>query len=381
MSGPRPRPTAARAAVVLAAVLAAGCGGPKRPPELLAESAAAARATSAGRPEEAARHYEAAARVPGAERSRSHYLFLAARAHARAGRRGDAARLYRALADQRPEALESAQARLELARDAEARGELAAAAAEYRRVVVDHPRSGLVAQAARHVARLAEASGGPVAARDALDDLARAVEGTEADEAVRFQAARARAAAAGGPSDREAALAAFLRLADDHPYPKGAHFDDALYEASLLEEGLGRRDRAVAHLERMLDERESAHTLGTYERPKYLPAIQRIAALHERAGDRARAREAWHRLATEFRTSVLRDDALWNEARLFREDGDAKGACAALDELVSSFPDSRYVPCATSQCPGVTRPKASRAPATCRGYLSRAPEPAASDAR
>ena len=49
--------------------------------------------------------------------------------------------------------------------------------------------------------------------------------------------------------------------------------------------------------------------------------------------------------------SLLRDDALWQEALLWGEEGDTGTACERLETLVDHFPDSRYVPCAAARCP------------------------------
>jgi outer membrane protein assembly factor BamD (BamD/ComL family) len=121
--------------------------------------------------------------------------------------------------------------------------------------------------------------------------------------------------------------------------------------------------------------------MGSYERPRYIPAILRIAKLYEeKLNDRARARDALHRLYSEFKTSTLRDDALWREAELWRKDGDTGKMCDRLDTLASDFPDSRYVPCAIEKCPSIKRSSMSMAPKTCHAYLTREASPTASEA-
>jgi Tetratricopeptide repeat len=108
--------------------------------------------------------------------------------------------------------------------------------------------------------------------------------------------------------------------------------------------------------------------------------VLRIAELYEtKLNDRARARDTLHRLYADFKTSTLRDDALWREAELWQKDGDASTACSRLATLTSDFPDSRYVPCAIEKCPKLSRPTKSKAPATCRGYIERGPGEAKSD--
>jgi hypothetical protein len=164
----------------------------------------------------------------------------------------------------------------------------------------------------------------------------------------------------------------YLRIADRWPYPFGSFFDDALWEASLLDEKLGRDAAAAADLERLVKERETTTIVGTYERPKYVPAMLRLGELYrDRLHDHARARDAYHRLYADFAHSTARDDALWLEAALWREDGDPASACDRLATLVHDFPDSRYVPCAIRECKKLVRPEKSSAPAECHPYIER----------
>jgi outer membrane protein assembly factor BamD (BamD/ComL family) len=139
-----------------------------------------------------------------------------------------------------------------------------------------------------------------------------------------------------------------------------------------MEEKLGHDREAIAILERLLAQREKSTMMGSYERPRYVPALLRIVKIYEaKLNDRAKAREALHRLYSDFQTSTLRDDALWREAELWRKDGDASTACSRLSTLASDFPDSKYVPCAIERCPSISRPSKSKAPKTCHGYLTR----------
>jgi tetratricopeptide (TPR) repeat protein len=167
----------------------------------------------------------------------------------------------------------------------------------------------------------------------------------------------------------EAARDTYLEVAKKWPYPFGGFNDDALFRAALMEETLGRPNEALVHLEKLLSQREVASFMGSYERPRYLSAILKIAEIYEKTGQRAKARAALHRIYTDFTTSVQRDDALWREAALWRKDGDASTACDRLSTLASDFPDSRYVPCAMQQCPSVKRSAKSKAPSTCHAYL------------
>jgi TolA-binding protein len=203
-----------------------------------------------------------------------------------------------------------------------------------------------------------------------LGALAPRVDATELAQDVAYLRAGHLAEA----GETAAARDAYLALADRWRYPFGALWDDALYRASEMEEKLGRHREAIAVLERMLKEREPSVSMGSYERPKYTPALMRIAKLYqERLQDRTNARAAYHRLYTDFTHSPMRDDALWREAELWRSDGKNGEACDVLRTLAGDFPDSRYVPCIVERCPGVRRADKSKAPATCHPYITRDP--------
>lgn len=328
--------------------------------------AEASRAYHAGRFEAAAERYDEAARAAKLPRDAVRARYEAALARARAGDVARARAELGAIASASPPNPYSAQAAFKAA-DLALASDPARGYAELEAMAVRFPESGVARAALLRVLRHDDEDG---AARSLahLEALAPRVEGTALEQVVAYERAK-RLADLGR---REAARDAFLEVARRWPYPLGAYFDDSLYRASELEEQLARPHEAIAHLERMLSFRESASTMGSYERPRYVPAILRIAKLYEeRLGDRAKAREALHRLYSEFKTSTLRDDALWREAELWRSDGDEATACARLATLVGDFPDSRYVPCAVDRCASIRRPANSKAPATCRAYLTR----------
>ncbi len=155
--------------------------------------------------------------------------------------------------------------------------------------------------------------------------------------------------------DTRAARDAYVRIADRWPYPYGAFFDGALWKASLLDEKLGqpafggRRPRAHGRGARDDDPDGQLRAQAT----TCPPCCASASLYRDELGDHAKAREAFHRLYTDFAHSTMRDDALWLEAALWKQDGDARTACERLGTLVHEFPDSRYVPCATAQCPGL----------------------------
>jgi tetratricopeptide (TPR) repeat protein len=370
----RRRPWALVALVALVGAASAtglGCA-PDRGDAYARSLAQARRAHHAGRFAEAAGHFEEAAKQAKVPRDAVYMRYEAALTRARAGDVARAARELRAMATAKPPSAYAPQAafkaaQLAIAADAEA------GHAELAQVPVDFPDSGVAQVAVVRLARWDDARGGAALAVERLDALGPKVRGHKVEETVRFE--RAKRLAELGRT--EEARDAFLEIAERWPYPFGAYFDDSLYRASEAEERLARIPAAISTLERLLSHREVSGFMGSYERPRYVPALLRIVDLYEKVGDRAKAREALHRLYAEFETSTLRDDALWREAELFRKDGDTGSMCSRLSTLTSDFPDSRYVPCAIERCSSIRRPSKSSAPKTCRAYLSRDPASAA----
>ena len=351
---------------MLVAMLVAACA-PNRGDAYQRSLAEARRAHHAGRFAEAADRFEAAAKSAKLPRDAVYMRYEAALTRARAGDVARAAQELRAIAAEKPPNAYSAQAAFkaaQLAIDSDpARGY-----AELATVPIAFPDSGVAQVAVVRLARWDDEHGGPERAIARLEALAPKVKGKNVEPTVLYE--RAKRLAALGRT--EEARDAFLAIASRWPYPFGAYFDDALFRASEAEEKLGRVPAAIGHLERLLSHRETSGFMGSYERPRYVPALLRIAELYEhKLGDRAKAREALHRLYRDFETSTLRDDALWREAELWRKDGDTASMCDRLATLASDFPDSRYVPCAIDRCPSITRRAKSKAPKTCRGYLLR----------
>jgi tetratricopeptide (TPR) repeat protein len=355
------------AAAAAAAALSLAACAPNRGAEYAASVAAARRAQAAGRYAEAAERLGVAATQAKLPRDAVFARYESALLRAKSGDVARASRELRAIADMKPPSDYSAIAAFKAA-GLRAETDPDGAMRELEAIALRWPKAGIARVALVRVLRHDDEASGDAGALRHADALLTKLRGTELEQIVLYERAR-RLDALGRTAD---ALAAYLALADAFPYPFGVHWDDALFRASVDEEKLGRPREAIAHLERMLRERESAHFMGTYERPQYSPALRRIAELYERAlHDRAAAREAHHRFYRELTTSPLRDDALWHEARLFREDGDTSGSCARLGTLASEFPDSRYVPCATAMCPDVKRPSKSHAPTECRAYIMR----------
>ncbi len=316
-----------------------------------------------GRFAEAAAKYEEAAKNAKVPRDALYRRYFAALVWVRAGDVGRGTATLRAIASAKPPNEYSAQAAFQVAQLTRANDDAAGLAA-LEMMLLEFPNSGVANVA---LARLLQKDdeAGPEVGLARLDRLAPRVTGTGVEEKVAYERARHLDTLGRTEQARDAYLDAAARF----PYPTGSFNDNSLFRAAEMEEKLGQPQKAIAHLERLLAQREVSGFVGTYERPQYRPALLKVVDLYEKAGDRANARAALHRVYTELTTSTLRDDALWREAALWRKDGDEATACARLATLASDFPDSRYVPCAAQQCPSVKRSAKSKAPAACRGYL------------
>jgi tetratricopeptide (TPR) repeat protein len=319
------------------------------------------RAYSSGRYDEAASAYASAQRAAGRPRDAAEALYLEASAHQRL-RAWDRARVvYERLIAEQPASHFAQRAKFDLADLAIESGHPEEGYESYRVLATANANHGLARRAMDRYLRHLESTGGdPVAwLKTILPEIAT----TELDETARYALAGYLEAA----SDWQGARDAYVACAERHPYPKGALFDDALWHASELEEKLGRPQQAIQHLRSMLVVREASTLAGSYERPRFSPAQFRIAVLYrDTLGDHAAARREFHRLYAEHPTSILRDDALWEEAKLARDDGNAEDACALTTALTRDFPSSRYAPCARALCP-----TAASLVGHCHAYLVR----------
>ncbi len=358
-----PRARRPNLALTLALALAAGCGAPGGEAFLRAKFAGD-RANSAGRHDEAARHYREAAAGARSPRDRDEALYLEAATYQRAGDRARALAAYDALAAASPPGERGDRARFDAAflraAGGEAKGWADLEAALYARPSAASARRALEAIVRR---RDEERSGGALAWLEAARGRLGA---TDLAENVAYLRAHALERAGRLREARDA----FAETAARHPYPYGALADDAWWNASLLDERLGDRRAAADDLRRLLAPRErSAFGQGSYERARYDDAQFRLAVLYRDAlGDEAAARREFRRLYRDFPASTLRDDALWAEARLARRAGDGAALCSIAAELRDHLAESRYAGCSALLCARVAPPP--KAPA-CREYVRR----------
>jgi len=338
---------------------------PSLPRPYLEAQAAAQRAYGAGRYDEAAQRYQDAATAASRNKDRDEMLFLAASAKQRAGRIREARADYEALEKLSPDGERASRAAFEVAQIEIDTGDVEHGYQMLEAMMRRYPKSGLAKRALqRYVAHLDETKG-TEAAIAYLQANAGWFKTNGLDEQATYDLADL--------FERSGQLAqardTFVRCADEHPYPTGGLWDDALYRAAQLEAKLGNPKAAIALLDRMLKEREVSTFNGSYERPRFGRAQMYKAELYRDAlHDHASARREFRRLFNDFTTSLLRDDALWSEAVIAAADKDSAGACEAVKLLAKQLPESRYVPCASLVCPSDDAPQA---PTRCRRYIER----------
>jgi tetratricopeptide (TPR) repeat protein len=295
--------------------------------------------------ERAARVFLEAARVATNARDRDEALYRAASAYHRTARFDEARKLLDDLAARPGERRERAsfdRARLEQRRGNPSAEALLLAALRA------HPNSGLAPRALAEHLESVERRFGLEGALERTKHLLAEFAASELDESVRYARARLIERSGNFAGAREL----YLDCAERHPYPGGALWDDALFAAARCEERLGRTTNAAATLTRLLAEREVARGLGSYERARYAEARFRLAEIYRDAlGDPARARREFRRVFHDHPTSLLGDDALFQEALVARSAGDVTGTCAPLQILKAKLPDSRFAACASELCP------------------------------
>ena len=176
-----------------------------------------------------------------------------------------------------------------------------------------HPSSGLARHAMRRMLGVIEEEKGPDEALTWLDRLEPFGKKTDLEEEIAYE--RGLVLFRAGRYER--ARDVLVASARAHPYPNGSLTDDALYQASLLEEELGHIDAAIALLVEMHAPREAAYTGSSYERPRFPQAQLRIGRLYrDQKHDPERAKKELRKVCTDYPASRLCDEALWEEAAI-----------------------------------------------------------------
>ena len=350
----------ARAAALLA--LATGCA-PVRGDAYLAAFAGAERAFHAGRFVEAASAWDDAAGRALRVKDRDEARFLEARAYDRAGLWAEARRTYERLAADSPGGPRTVRARFDVAELDIQHGDAAQGFQALEDTARASPAHGLSRPAIRRLLQHAQDEGGDAAALTWLDTRGKAFRGTDLDDVIAYERGRTLERL----GRKQEAHDAFLATAHEHPYPSGGLTDDAYWHASIIDEELGRYDEAIAHLRELLSFREPSGAWASYERPRYSEAQLKIAHIYrDDLKDRASARRELEKLYALHPTTIKRDDAVWDEARLALEDGDRDTTCKLARRLLDEFPESRYARCAHDLCPSAAPGKRA-----CADYILR----------
>ena len=351
-----------RVAALVWLALLFGCS-PEYGQAYLVAIATGQRALHAGRYDDAAVAFEDATAKALRVKDRDEALFMKARARERAKRWREARAEYERLRSTSPRGPRAARALFGIAELEIKHGDAAVGWKVLDDAIRAYPQHGITRLAIRRFVDREKDRSGEGAVLAWLDAHRAAFKGTDQEEVIAYETA----ASLQRGGRKQEAHDAFLATAARWPYPRGGFTTDALWEAAVIDEELGRHAEAIAHLRKLVDPRERADTTGSYERPRYIVAQLRIAEIfRDKLKDNASARREFHRVYTDYKLSIKRDDALWSEARLAHQDGDRDAACSLTALIVEEFPLSRYASCARELCPGA--PAAKRA---CAGYIRR----------
>ena len=327
--------------------------------------AAGRRAFSAGRFEEAAQEFETAAKNATRVKDRDEALFEVARMHEKRGAYAQARDAYERVTKTSPTGPRAARAAYDMALVEVDHGDAERGYALLFEATFKYPRHG---SARRSLHRLIEHQGdlgGDEGIVRWIDGPGKTLRGSELDQQLDYEKALALDRLGKTAEARDL----WVKTAQEHPYPFGGLTDDALWQASLAEEKLGRYDAAIARLRTLLADREASRMTGSYERPRYSPAQMRIAELYrDKLNDHRAARREFHTVYAGHPTSSLRDDALWSEAVLAAADGDKREACSLMETLRKEFADSRYARCGRLVCETI-KPAPNEKP--CANYIER----------
>ena len=204
---------------------------------------------------------------------------------------------------------------------------------------IDHWPGEMPTDVALSVAVRLDRARDPRALLAKLDALAPRIARDDLVDNVRFAAAEIAEHELADPKD---AVRRYDALAAD--YRRSSLRDDALWRAAHLLRDAGDPEGALKRLQLLLATRRRALITGSYN-SEWLDDAQLLAGriylddLH----DPARAATAFLFLADDFKDSILRDDALLELARARLAAGDHDGACAALDRLITQFPDGNQL--------------------------------------
>jgi tetratricopeptide (TPR) repeat protein len=285
-----------------------------------------------GRVEQAAEAWERAGESAERRVDRDEAEYREARALIRLARVEEALSLLDAIAARRPVSRRTVRAAFDAALERLARGDRPPAEATLLWIVSERPGDG---PASRALALLLELRASqPAATRLVfLRDLYHRVGTTDLGDDVLVAEAELLRAEGDGAGE----VRALERVVREHPYPHGQRWDDALFRLADRAEERGDPHAAIEYLSRMLAPHENTVIPGSQTAPRMPEARLRIARLYrDRLGDIERAAEHFERMASQFPTSRLRDDALLELGVMWLDRGRPAEGCAALARLLAT---------------------------------------------
>ena len=126
-------------------------------------------------------------------------------------------------------------------------------------------------------------------------------------------------------------------------YKKSGLRDDALWHSARLARAAGDAAGAAKRLRTLLATREVAFGAGSYFSIWLDDAQLELGrVLRDDLGDFNGALRAFQRLSADYPTSLLRDDALFEEAVTLAEMDRKPETCKTLGRLAKAWPESKY---------------------------------------
>lgn len=319
---------------------------PSLPPAYSAEIQNADRSYRAGQYEAAAEHWEQARQLAPGARERDECTYRRATSLERAGKIDEARAVLLTLQQGEP-GERQARAAFDRARLLIDAGDEQRGYAELDAAIRKFPNSGLAPKAVRDIRQDDEAKLGGEAALQHLAKLASAVGGSDLAEVLAYEQALLIDSTRGAG----AALGPYRALITRYPYPTGLYWDESILRVAAIERELGQPKRAIEWLKWMISHREESNFMGSYERHYSKARFLMAEIWRDDLNDWQRAREEFRALVQDYPTSLLRDDALFEAARLSNAHGDATEACSDVAKLEREFPDSRHAHEAEALCP------------------------------
>ena len=283
-----------------------------------------------GRFEEAMGSWEEASRTADRRVDSDEADYRRAQTLRRTGRVDEALALFDAIAARRPVARRTVRAGFAAALIRLERGEDAEARAALEHIVREHPEDGPASRSLRLLLEPME----PAAQLALVRELLPLVGDTDlGDDLLTVEAQLLRDA-----GDVDGAVAALERLVEEHPYPHGQRWDDALWRLADLAMERDDPEAAIAYLRQMIEPHTQTVSPGSQTLPRMPDAGLRIARIYRDAlDDPDRAQAAFEAMVEEFPTSRLRDDALYELGAMWLDRDHPDRGCPVLRRVVEEF--------------------------------------------